>query len=41
VARSTFEECVKKVEKMGYPNARKILQRYAELLGYKPWEYSE
>jgi len=29
------------MEKTGYPNARKILQRYGELLGYKPWEYSE
>ena len=41
VARPSFEEYVKRVEKMGYPNARKILQRYGELLGYKPWEYSE
>jgi len=41
VARSSFEDYVKKMEKTGYPNARKILQRYGELLGYKPWEYSE
>jgi TRAP-type C4-dicarboxylate transport system substrate-binding protein len=41
VARSTFEEYVKRMEKTGYPDARKVLQRYGELLGYRPWEYSE
>jgi len=39
VAKPTFEEYANKVEKMGYPDARKMLKRFAELLGYKPWEY--
>ena len=35
-AKPIFEEYVQKVEKMGRPNARKILERFAELVGYKP-----
>jgi len=31
-----FEAYVKKIEKMGYPDARKMLERYAQLLRYKP-----
>jgi len=31
-----FEAYVKKLEKMGYPDARKMLERYAQLLRYKP-----
>jgi len=39
VARPVYEEYVKKTEKKGYSNARRILDRYAELLNFNPYKY--
>jgi len=41
VAKSTFEAYVRKMEKNKFPDARKVMQRFGELIGYKPWEYKE
>ena len=39
IVREGYETYVKRVEGMGYPNAREIMDRYAELLGWDPYEY--
>ncbi len=37
--RPTYERYVAQVEALGYPNARKILDRYAQLVKFDPYKY--
>lgn len=39
VVRKMYEDYVKTTEERGHPEARKILDRYCELLGFDPYKY--
>ncbi len=39
VAVPLYEDYIKKLEGAGYPDARKILDRYCELVDYNPYKY--